>query len=101
MAEKCKEIIKEEEIKKFVGDQIFGKYKKFKLEQEKFKDPNKKNLFCPIPDCEEIIECDQDLDKDPFFQCPKNHKFCGKCKTAGWHQEGKCNDVNYILNLII
>lgn len=28
-----------------------------------------------------------------FFQCSAGHKFCGRCKTAGWHKKGKCNDV--------
>ena len=56
--------------------------------------PSEKNfLFCTVADCEEMVECNKDLNENPFFECPNNHKFCGKCKTPGWHKEGKCNDV--------
>jgi len=93
LEEKCHKSLSEEEIKNYIGEQIFKKYKKFKFEQERLGNPEKNYLFCPIVDCEEMIECDKDLNTDPFFKCSKNHKFCGKCKTPGWHTEGKCNDV--------
>lgn len=31
--------------------------------------------------------------ENPLLECPYGHKFCGRCKTAGWHKKGKCNDV--------
>lgn len=81
----------------FVGTQIFRKYKRFKREQIRLKSPEKSFLFCPVPDCDEMVEIDNDKDinEDPFFECDKGHKFCGKCKTPGWHRAEKCNDVNF------
>jgi hypothetical protein len=40
-----------------------------------------------------MVENNKNLNEDPFFECKNKHKFCGKCKSPGWHKEGKCNDV--------
>ena len=63
------------------------------MEQIRLSNPDKTYLFCPVPNCEIMIELTKDLNEDPFFECPNEHKFCGKCKTTGWHKKGKCNDV--------
>ena len=77
----------------YIGEQLFEKYKKFKNEQNLLSNPKKSYVFCPVPNCEEMILLEKDLNEDPFFTCSHGHKFCGKCKTRGWHKKGKCNDV--------
>jgi len=57
------------------------------------RNPSKNFIHCPIPDCENILEINEDLKESPFIQCDLGHKFCAKCKTSGWHLKGKCNDV--------
>lgn len=91
----CPKTFVEDEIKFFIGDQLFYKYKKFKLAQIKLNNPSKNYLNCPITDCEEIVEIEQNLNDEPFLECGNEHKFCGKCKTSGWHKRGKCNDVRF------
>jgi hypothetical protein len=87
----CKKTFIEDEIKKYIGDQLFKKYKKFKKEQIILSNPNKNYLYCPIPNCEEMVEIVNE--EITFFECSAGHKFCGRCKTAGYHKKGKCNDV--------
>jgi len=93
----CLKTFSEEEIKMFIGDQLFYKYKKFKLRQIKLNNPNKNYTNCPIVDCEEIVELNENLIQDPIVICNSKHKFCATCKTPGWHKRGKCNDVLLLL----
>jgi hypothetical protein len=86
----------EEEIKLYVDDRTFQKYKKFKLAQIRLNNPNKNYINCPIPDCEEIIETDPNhagAAEDTFLQCLEGHKFCSRCKSPQWHVGGKCQNV--------
>jgi hypothetical protein len=94
----CKKIFAEGEIKMFIGDQLFYKYKKFKLGQIKLNNPDKNYMNCPIADCEEIVELNENLIQGPIVICNLGHKFCANCKTPGWHKKGKCNDVLLFLN---
>lgn len=89
----CPRVFLEEEIKSFIGDQVYMKYKKFKNSQIKLKNPSMNFINRPIPDCEDIIEINGDMKESPFLQCDLGHKFCAKCKTLGWHIKGKCKDV--------
>ena len=93
----CPKTFVEEEIKMYIGDQLFYKYKKFKITQIKLNNPDKKYIYCPIPDCEEIVKIETNMNEDPFVMCSHEHKFCIKCKSAGWHKRGKCNEVKLIL----
>lgn len=77
----------------FVVDQLFYKYKKFKISQIKLNDPAKHYINCPIPDCEEIVEITEDSNRQPFIMCNFQHKFCAYCKSPGWHKKGNCKDV--------
>ncbi len=79
----------------YVGDQLFNKFKKFKMIQIKLNDPLKCYINCPIPDCEEFVELNENPNEYPFTMCPNKHKLCVKCKTPGWHKIGKCNDVGF------
>ena len=91
----CPKTFAEDEIKMFIGDQLFYKYKKFKITQIKLNNPDKNYIHCPIPDCEEILEIESDMIDDPFVMCAYEHNFCMKCKSPGWHKKGKCNDVYF------
>ena len=93
----CQKTFAEEEIKMFIGDQLFYKYKKFKITQIKLNNPDKVFICCPIPNCEEIVEIENNISEDPFVTCIDEHKFCVKCKTAGWHKKGKCKEVRFKL----
>ncbi len=93
----CQKTFIEEEIKQYVDYNILNKYKKFKFNQLKLNNNNSKYLNCPFPDCEDFIESSYDLENEPFVQCENGHKFCAKCKEIGWHQKGKCVDVNKII----
>lgn len=93
----CPKTFGEGEIRMFGGDQLFYKYKKFKITQIKLNNPDKNYISCPIPDCEEIVELEENLNEEPFVMCNYEHKFCARCKTPGWHKKGKCNDVGFYL----
>jgi hypothetical protein len=90
----CTRIFEDDEVKKFVDNNLFVKYKKFKLNQMKL---NKKNenfviVNCPHPDCEEIKEFDPKGD-ELFVECINQHKFCAKCLNEGWHKKSECKTV--------
>lgn len=89
----CPKTFNDDEIRMFIGDQLFYKYKKFKINQIKLNNPSKNYISCPIPDCEEIVEIEQNFVEEPFLECNAEHRFCGRCKTPGWHKKGKCSDV--------
>jgi IBR domain, a half RING-finger domain len=89
----CPKTFVEEEIKMFIGHQLYLKYKKFKMNQLKLNNPSQNYINCPFPDCDDLIEITNLIKEDPFIQCELGHKFCAKCKTNGWHSQGKCNDV--------
>ena len=94
----CQKTFIEDEIKSFVDNETFNKYRKFKFNQLKLNNNNSNYLNCPYPDCEDFIEVTEDLDYEPFIQCENGHKFCAKCKETGWHQKGKCVDVRIFYN---
>jgi hypothetical protein len=96
----CPKTFVEGEIKMFIGDQLFYKYKKFKIAQIKLNNPDKNYISCPIPDCEEIVELQENSNEEPLVMCISEHKFCARCKTPGWHKKGKCNDVSFFTFLI-
>ena len=58
---RCDKLLIEEEISKYIGDQVFQKFLKFKNEQNLLSNPNKKFLHCPFPDCGMMIEIINDL----------------------------------------
>lgn len=96
----CNKTFIEEEIKKYVDNETFNKYRKFKFNQLKLNNNNSKYLNCPFPDCEDFIEYYDELEYNPFIQCENEHKFCVKCKEIGWHKKGKCVDVINIYSII-
>ena len=54
---------------------LIKKYKRYKLELEIMKDPNKK--LCPYPDCDSYLELKEIREKD--VKCLNNHKYCFVC----------------------
>lgn len=88
----------EEEIKLYVDQTVFSKYKKFKVAQLRLNNLSKNYINCPTPDCEEAIEFDV-TEEDTFMKCDLGHQFCAKCKTVGWHK-GKCTDVKMIVFIL-
>jgi hypothetical protein len=89
----CQKTFIEEEIKSYIDYEIFNEYRKFKFNQMKLNNNNKKYLNCPFPDCEDFIEFTNEVESDQFIRCQNGHKFCAKCKEAGWHQRKECVDV--------
>ena len=55
--------------------ELIRKYKRYKLELEIIKDPNKK--LCPYPNCDSYLELKQIRNKD--VTCKRNHTFCFEC----------------------
>ena len=47
----CPKKYSDEEIKMNVSEEVYKKYKKFKNEQIKLNNPNKKYVNCPYPNC--------------------------------------------------
>jgi len=59
-----------------------------------------KIIECTFPDCDEVLEYEEGINNFNF-ECPKGHKFCGKCKQNSWHEEHFCNTYEeFILNKI-
>jgi hypothetical protein len=88
----CPKTFVDEEIREYVTPDLFGKYKKFKLQQIKLNNPNRNFVNCPIADCEDIVEINEEPD-ETMLDCAFGHQFCSKCKTEGWHKKGKCREV--------
>ncbi len=83
---------------------MYKKFLKFKNNQQLMS--NRKNIPCPFPDCEEIVEIKIGTlasiasIAEQFVQCSKQHKFCTKCKNLEWHEGKKCNNVFFSLNQV-
>ena len=88
MQNKCPTILNSEFIISHLkGDErLINKYKKFKLRNDLYSDPNVK--FCPIPDCESYAKKEGD---NKYVQCLEGHKFCFECSKP-WHGKKKCQD---------
>ena len=91
----CPKKYSDEEIKANVTPEVFSKYKKFKNEQTKLNNPNKKYVNCPYPNCEELVEVVNS--EEEFVRCMNGHDFCYKCHQLGFHKKGKCQKENLIL----
>ena len=91
----CPKKYNDEEIRANVRPEIFIKYKKFKNEQTKLNNPNKKYVHCPYPNCEELVEIINP--EEEFIICENNHQFCYKCHQLGIHKKGKCQKDDIIL----
>ena len=83
------------EIKSNVSPDIYYKYRKFKNEKVKLSNHNKAYVNCPYPDCDEIVDCENN--SNGFVQCENNHIFCMKCKQLGRHKNNKCQDEDFTL----
>ena len=91
----CPKIYSEEEIKVNVDEKTFKKYKKFLNVQIKLNNPDKNYVYCPFPDCEELVDADEG--EDDFLECNKGHIFCSKCHQLGRHKKGKCKNDELVL----
>ena len=91
----CIRVFSDEEVKRFVDNVMYSKYRRFKLNQQKLQKINETyNIVnCPHPDCEEVIEFDP-KQEECFVECEMKHKFCAKCLIEGWHKKGDCKTVN-------
>jgi hypothetical protein len=90
----CPKTFVDDEIKQFVSNETFLKFKKFKISQIRLSNVNANYINCPFPDCENIIESSGDQ-RETKVECQTGHQFCTKCKTLGWHVLGKCKKVFY------
>ena len=86
---KCKQIIPEEFIFKFIKNdtKLMSKYEKFKLRAEIIKDPNKKP--CPKPDCESYL---QKIPNKKYVKCKNGHQFCFECLRPP-HGKSSCDEI--------
>jgi hypothetical protein len=87
----CTKEIQPQEVRMFVGDELYIKYERFWQTQYVFS--NSKNrviINCPFPDCPQMFYVDED---SPYIECENGHKSCAKCKSLGWHKKGKCDQV--------
>ena len=79
----CKEKLSDEFIINLLNNDeiLINKYKRYKLELEIIKDPNKK--LCPYPNCNSYLELKEIRNKD--VTCLNNHAYCFNClkKTHG------------------
>jgi hypothetical protein len=91
----CPKTFSSQEIPLFIDQPLYIKFKKFKHEQDLLNSDEKYMVNCPYPDCQEIVEADP-TNKETFISCEKDHQFCSKCKTVGWHRKGNCKDVNFL-----
>ena len=84
----CKEKLKDKFIIRLLKSDIdlIRKYKRYKLELEIIKDPNKK--LCPHPNCDSYLELRQIRNKD--VKCKNNHTFCFECLKRP-HGKLPCN----------
>ena len=90
----CLRVFTDEEVKRYVPNIMYQKYRKFQIKHLLIQKQNEFNniVNCPYPDCEEIIQYDL-KDDESFVQCEQKHKFCAKCKTEGWHKKSECKIV--------
>ena len=91
----CPKKYTDDEISANVNDIVFHKYKRFKNEQLKLNNPNKKYVPCPFPDCDELVEIENP--DEEFVECGQRHVFCYKCHRLGTHKKGKCQRENIVL----
>jgi hypothetical protein len=91
----CPREFTKEEIRKWVDQVTFCKYLKFTRNQYLNSLTGKNIYFCPYPDCEEAYDLDP-YASDTFVECESKHKSCSKCRSLGWHQNGKCTQVIYL-----
>lgn len=80
------------DISNYTTPDLFRKYKKFKMEQLKLSDPNSKYVYCPFPDCGNLVRSNNLFDTD--LTCDNGHVFCEKCLKEA--HEGPCDSVNLI-----
>ena len=85
----CKEKLNDKFIINLLNSDIdlIKKYKRYKLELEIIKDPNKK--LCPYPNCDSYLELKQIRNKD--VTCKNNHTFCFECLKKP-HGKLPCNE---------
>lgn len=81
------------DISNYTTPDLFRKYKKFKMEQLKLTDPNSKYVYCPLPDCGNLVRSNNLFDTD--LTCENGHVFCEKCLKEA--HEGACDSVNLML----
>ena len=89
----CPKSFTDEEVKMYIPIELFFKFRKFKLSQMKLNNPNQNFNYCPFPDCEETVDYEILTDSNSMVECSLGHKFCAKCKSEGWHTNGKCRNV--------
>jgi hypothetical protein len=68
-------------------EKMKNKYKKFKLRDKLYQDPNVK--FCPTKDCESYAR--RKDEKEKYVTCQEGHKFCFVCLKP-WHGSKNCQD---------
>ena len=93
----CLYILPEDIIKKFIDDETYKKYIKFK-KRAIFKENLSNNLIpCIYPDCEEWVKYTEGDNIN--VQCNLGHKFCAKCKEKQ-HPGKRCHfkEISSLIN---
>ena len=86
----CKEKLSDNFIINLLNSDIdlINKYKRYKLELDIIKDPNKK--LCPFPNCDSFLELKNIFEKN--VTCENNHIFCFECLKKP-HGNLPCNNI--------
>ncbi|CDW86670.1 ibr domain containing protein [Stylonychia lemnae] len=84
----CSQVIPLEIIQELMSNNMLDKLKRLQLNVEVSKSNNKK--FCPIPDCENILEGKYDTTKIKCSKC--KNEVCYKCQIK-WHQGQTCKQA--------
>lgn len=95
----CNRTFTQDEVKSIVSASMFNKYKYYLNKKTFFSlNKNKTIIYCPYPDCDEIITMDSPInDKNNKIICRSGHKFCGKCRQLSWHTTNYCTDYTEII----
>lgn len=91
MQKDCPTILKEDFIKRVLGEDrdLKDKYNKFS-ERKRRLESNKNYKICPIPDCDGYAE--KKSDKEKYVKCNYGHEFCFICYKPP-HGNEPCEEV--------
>mmetsp|Transcript_6789 Transcript_6789/g.7042 ORF Transcript_6789/g.7042 Transcript_6789/m.7042 type:complete len:579 (+) Transcript_6789:13-1749(+) len=86
----CPEIFTDRDVFKYCSEEIIQKYRRFKLDQLKLSNPNSLFVYCPIVNCNELVNIDNI--EYTIISCNQEHFFCIKCRKEP--HEGECEPYN-------
>lgn len=89
----CPKRYKDIEIKKFVGDNIYYKYRKFYNREIKLRNPNNVYVYCPAVNCDEMVDITFLDSRINMVDCNDGHHFCIRCRKSHEHEKDECKEV--------